>query len=169
MTESNFERGTKAEARIAKDLKALYAKEPHADSIYVIEEDNGKNPDLKLTDSSLAVVYQIECKTLIHPIREGKQARAGYVKLGAQQVLAMVKLHDGYNISVLIAEIRSGGGAGRTVLVVPWQRVIDRWNRTEPEMLSLGLWWLLNNGVPLDIWWTTLRNEPLFKDRIVEK
>ena len=168
MSESNFERGTKAEARIAKALKALYEHEENAGLVYELKEDNGRNPDLLLNDSSLGVDYQIECKSCTYPIRENKSARAGYAKLPANQVWKMVELHNSseYSISVLMVEIRSAGGQGKTIMVVPWQRVIDKWNEKEPEMMSLGHWWILNNGVPLEIWWTALRNEPLFKNRI---
>ena len=169
MSAKNYERGTRAERRIAKDIKALYAHEPHAELIYKIEEESGKNPDLVLNDSLIGVDYQIECKSLIHPIRAGKLARAGYVKIHSSQIWKMVELHNVTSQSILIAEIRSGGGAGRTVLVVPWQRVFDKWCEGKPALLSLGLWWLLNNGVPLNIWWTSLRNEPLFRNGIVRE
>ena len=162
MSAKNFERGSRAERRIAKDIMALYAHEPHAKLIYKLEEENGKYPDLLLNDSHLGIDYQIECKSLIHPIRAGKLARAGYVKIPSSQIWKMVELHSTYSHSVLIAEIRSGGGAGRTVKVVPWQKVFDKWREGKPALLSLGFWWLLNNGVPLQIWWGALRNEPMF-------
>lgn len=164
MTESSYERGTKAEGRIAKDIMALYKDEPHAEQLYEIEEVNGKNPDLMLTDASLGVVYQIECKTLSHPMRSGNSARAGYVKIAHQQIYTMKKIHNGHSISVLITEIRSAAPLGRAVIVVPWQRVMDKYKENEPMILSLGYWWLINNGVPLEVWWTALRNEPLFTE-----
>lgn len=169
MSAKNYERGTRAERRIAKAIKALYAHEAHAELIYKLEEENGKNPDLVLNDSLLGIDYQIECKSLIHPIRAGKLARAGYVKIPYSQIWKMVELHNTDNHSLLIAEIRSGGGAGKTVIAVPWQKVFDKWHEGKPALLSLGFWWLLNNGVPLEIWWGALRYEPMFTELKVDE
>ncbi len=114
------------------------------------ETDKGNYPDFTFARGD-KWTWGAECKTM-RGVHSG--GAVGMAKISREEYRGMLDLRQENLEPCLIVEVRPKGFKSKNYFYfyVPWSKVEKRFEKTNPQQLSLSLWWILKNGIDLRRW-----------------